>query len=273
MIMQCKSVIAVRIGVVVTAGLFLVATFVCGLALGRANVLFDVPRRALPSQPSMNSLRRPSSHVRDTNKELEGNGGEDQAHGEHSALDAKGDQVQADNTNAVGSESVNLRIGAIFATGAVTLLGLSPFFHSAAKAIDQNVLTCIRAGSAGTMLSMAVVHILPEATEKLETLTHYPLSGVLLLAGIFVGYSLQVLFHEEGERCELEMSEVHASTETHKPCSSAIPAPTTSPPTDCEDIQQSGVDNMVAEGEGDAPLIQQDTENHHVPSKMTVFFL
>jgi zinc transporter ZupT len=210
--------------------------------------------------------------VRDTNKELEGDGGEDQAHGRQSELDAKVDNVQTDNTNAFGSESVNLRIGAMFATGAVTLLGLSPFFYSAAKTIHQNVLICIRAGSAGTMLSMAVVHILPEATERLENLTHYPLSGVLLLAGIFVGYSLQVLLHDEGESCELEMSEVHASTKKRKPCSSAITAPTTSPPAGCEDIQQPGVDNVVAEGEGDAPLIQQDTEKHHVPSKTTVFF-
>jgi len=48
-----------------------------------------------------------------------------------------------------GNESLSLRIIAVFATAGITLLGLAPFFHSAAKALSESVLICIRAGAAG----------------------------------------------------------------------------------------------------------------------------
>ena len=60
-------------------------------------------------------------------------------------------------TQDAGSESLTLRIVAVFASAAVTVLGLSIFFvKRLASAISPPMLLCFRAGSAGAMISVAV---------------------------------------------------------------------------------------------------------------------
>lgn len=46
----------------------------------------------------------------------------------------------------------------------------------------------------GTMLSVAVVHIVPEAEHTFKTLTPYPLPGALMLSGIFLAYCLEGVY-------------------------------------------------------------------------------
>jgi len=44
------------------------------------------------------------------------------------------------------------------------------------------------------MLSVAVVHIVPEAEHTFKTLTPYPLPGALMLSGIFLAYCLEGVY-------------------------------------------------------------------------------
>ncbi|KAJ1477557.1 hypothetical protein T484DRAFT_1820932, partial [Baffinella frigidus] len=91
--------------------------------------------------------------------------------------------------------SIDLRIAAIFVTGGATLLGIAPFFAKAAAKISPAMLLSIRAASAGCMLSLALVHILPEAVHATEDVTGFPLPGTLMALGVFVSYALQLLLH------------------------------------------------------------------------------
>ncbi|KAJ1495277.1 ZIP zinc transporter-domain-containing protein [Baffinella frigidus] len=74
-------------------------------------------------------------------------------------------------------------------------MGLAPFLAVAAAKIPQTLIIVVRAASAGTLLSLALVHILPEASHKLEAVTPYPLAGTLLAVGVFLSYAVQLAFH------------------------------------------------------------------------------
>ena len=91
--------------------------------------------------------------------------------------------------------SIDLRIAAIFVTGAATLLGIAPLVAKAASSITPMLLLSMRAASAGTMLSLALVHILPEAVFATEDVTAFPLAGTLMALGVFVSYAIQMYFH------------------------------------------------------------------------------
>jgi zinc transporter ZupT len=91
--------------------------------------------------------------------------------------------------------SIDLRIAAIFVTGAATLLGIVPLVAKAASNITPVVLLSMRAASAGTMLSLALVHILPEAVFATEDVTAFPLAGTRMALGVFVSYAIQMYCH------------------------------------------------------------------------------
>ena len=93
------------------------------------------------------------------------------------------------------SASVNLRIGGIFITGITTLLGLVPFMAVAADKIPATLILCVRSAAAGTMLSLALVHILPESSHKLEAVTPFPLAGTLMAVGVFLSFVVQLVCH------------------------------------------------------------------------------
>jgi len=67
------------------------------------------------------------------------------------------------------------------------------FFFKKVRALPTDRLLCIRAGSAGCMLSIAVVHILPEANHVLETKTAYPIAAALFLLGLLLSFMIEVL--------------------------------------------------------------------------------
>lgn len=100
--------------------------------------------------------------------------------------DGKKEEEHDDHDDhAEQSKTLIIRIVAVFASAVVTLLGLSVFFFKQSNAISTSTLLCLRAGSAGAMISVAIVHILPEAAHELESVTPYPLAGTLVLGTYF----------------------------------------------------------------------------------------
>jgi len=108
-----------------------------------------------------------------------------------------GDAVQDAHDDHDGedeqAETLTLRIVAVFASAVLTMCGLSLFFNKWSKHITMEMLLCVRAASAGAMLSVAIVHIMPEAAHNLESVTDYPLAGTLVLLGMFVAYAFEAL--------------------------------------------------------------------------------
>lgn len=91
------------------------------------------------------------------------------------------DHAEHDDEEDSQAKTLTIRIVAVFATAATTFLGLAVFFTKQSKAISTETLLCLRAASAGAMVSVAIVHILPEAGYALESVTPYPLAGTLVL--------------------------------------------------------------------------------------------
>ena len=118
---------------------------------------------------------------------------EEDDHDDHAEEDDHDDHEEHSEEDK--QASVNLRIAAVFITGLATMLGLGPFLTVAAAKVPPTLLLCVRAGSAGTMLSLTLVHILPEASHKLETVTAFPLAGTLVAVGVFLSYAVQLVFH------------------------------------------------------------------------------
>ena len=143
-------------------------------------------------------------------------------HDEHDDHEEEAAAVSPEVAAADRKASLDLRIAAVFLTGLATIIGMSPFLMS--LRVSQSVLLCVRAASAGTMLSLAVVHILPEAIHKLEAVTTFPLASALMVAGVFVAYLFQLVFQHAPHDKEEEL----ATPET-LPSSAGPSAPGTSP--------------------------------------------
>jgi len=133
---------------------------------------------------------------------VEEEGGDDDGHGHGSSDD--------------GSETLTLRIVAVFAAAGITLLGLGIFFTKQGKAIPAEALLCVRSGSAGAMISVAIVHILPEAGHSLESVTNYPLSAALVLGGVMLSFFLEVL-PGSGGHDHVETAPVEPNAQTVPP--------------------------------------------------------
>jgi len=118
----------------------------------------------------------------------------DDGHEDHDDDDDHDDHADHAEENSA-SAALNLRIAAVFVTGLVTLIGMAPFFATSPGKISQKVILCVRAAAAGTMLSLAVVHIGPEAAHKLEKITPFPLAGTLMAVGVLISYVFQLVFH------------------------------------------------------------------------------
>jgi len=102
-------------------------------------------------------------------------------HDDHDDHLNKEGHAEHDDEEDSQAKTLTIRIVAVFATAATTFLGLAVFFTKQSKAISTETLLCLRAASAGAMVSVAIVHILPEAGYALESVTPYPLAGTLVL--------------------------------------------------------------------------------------------
>jgi zinc transporter ZupT len=88
---------------------------------------------------------------------------------------------------------MNLRIASIFITGLATTAGMFPLVAIKKERVSSLLLLCIRAASAGSMLSLALVHILPEAGHRLESTSSYPIAGVAMAFGVFFASTFQLV--------------------------------------------------------------------------------
>ncbi|EFJ47700.1 hypothetical protein VOLCADRAFT_91723 [Volvox carteri f. nagariensis] len=114
----------------------------------------------------------------------------------------------ADDVQTLNGSNVGLRIAAVFIILSAGLLGgVPPLFIKALR--NQNSLPTflIRAFSAGIILALALVHILPEAVEELVDLggVDYPLGGTSILVGLFV-----MVFIEHAAHLAYDMPHAHA---------------------------------------------------------------
>ncbi|KAJ1484426.1 ZIP zinc transporter-domain-containing protein [Baffinella frigidus] len=139
-------------------------------------------------------------------------------HDEHDE-DDHDDEHEVEVSAADLKASLDLRIAAVFVTGIATLIGMSPFLIT--LKVSQNILLCVRAASAGTMLSLAVVHILPEAIHQLESVTTFPLASSLMVAGVFLAYLFQLVFQHAPHDSE----EAETFPETLPSSTSTLPRP------------------------------------------------
>jgi zinc transporter 1/2/3 len=105
-----------------------------------------------------------------------------------------------DSDENKGGSTLVLRVTAIFVTAVVTALGLSVFFTRLSKVITPDFLLCLRAFSAGSMISVALVHILPESSHALEGTTNYPLAAALVLLGLQISYTFENLGAHESHK-------------------------------------------------------------------------
>jgi len=137
----------------------------------------------------MRSKRREADDHDDHADEDEHHADEDEhAHDDHDDHEEDGDHQED-----LQSKTLTLRIVAVFASAFVTFCGLAVFFNKRSAAISSQFLLCLRAASSGAMISVAVVHILPEAAHELESVTAYPLAGTLVLVGVMVAYAFATL--------------------------------------------------------------------------------
>jgi len=88
-------------------------------------------------------------------------------------------------------DTLGLRIGALFAILVATALSLVIFMFPITQKVSSEALLYVRAASAGSMLSVAIVHIIPEAGHVLERVTEFPLAATLCLGGICLAYALE----------------------------------------------------------------------------------
>ena len=91
-----------------------------------------------------------------------------------------------------GDATLGLRVAGIFLIGTLTALGLGVFFLDVAKTLSTPSLLCMRAFSAGTMVSVAVVHILAEAGHA-NWGTLFPVPETLFTLGVLLAWAFSVL--------------------------------------------------------------------------------
>jgi len=117
---------------------------------------------------------------------------------------------------------LDLRIIAIFAIAASALLcGLPPLFLRAFQSPDSPVARIARAFAGGVILSLALVHIIPEAVMELNDVIEFPIGGVTVLFGILalviIDSSLTALWAPEEYKLRLRSAAGSDATGPHAP--------------------------------------------------------
>ena len=127
----------------------------------------------------MQKVRSEDNHDEDKHEEDE--------HDDHAEHDD-----HSENNDKAEEDTLILRIVAVFASAASTVAGLALFFPKRSKALSEETMLCIRAASGGTMISVAIVHILSEAAHQLESVTPYPLAATIFLIGCLIAYAIDI---------------------------------------------------------------------------------
>jgi zinc transporter ZupT len=113
----------------------------------------------------------------------------------HYLRDAEGNDVEPayEDGKEVDGEG-HLRVVAVFVTALASAIGLFVFhFERTRSMLTQESTLNVRAMSAGTMLSVSIAHIFPEASEVMTTVTNVPLGAFIFLIGILLMYGLDLL--------------------------------------------------------------------------------
>ncbi|KAJ1472192.1 ZIP zinc transporter-domain-containing protein [Baffinella frigidus] len=177
---------------------------------------------------------------------------DDDHHDEH---DEHEDDHNADNqphSEEDALSSVNLRIAAVFITGVTTLAGLLPFL--AVSAVPPTLILCVRAASGGTMISLALIHILPEASHSLEDVSPFPLAGTFMAVGVFLSYAVQLAFHRSSTDSTVRAAALPKDVELGPVFTASNDAATSSGP----DPSATGPVNYEASAPKASPLLSAE---------------
>ncbi|GIL58680.1 hypothetical protein Vafri_13673 [Volvox africanus] len=113
-------------------------------------------------------------------------------------LHSSGALFQQDQHHYAGPNTQPLRVASIFLVLAAGLLGgMPPLFMKAFRDPDTVLARLMRSFSAGIILVLALVHIIPEAVEEMSGLggIEYPLGGTCALGGIALMILLEHVAH------------------------------------------------------------------------------
>ena len=137
----------------------------------------------------------------------------------HYLRDAEGNDVEPayEDGKEVDGEG-HLRVVAVFVTALASAIGLVVFhFERTRSMLTQEHTLNVRAMSAGTMLSVSISHIFPEASEVMTTVTNVPLGAFLFLIGILLMYGLDLLsrkhIHDHEEVRSVGVAEAPAASD------------------------------------------------------------
>mmetsp|Transcript_35593 Transcript_35593/g.70767 ORF Transcript_35593/g.70767 Transcript_35593/m.70767 type:complete len:381 (-) Transcript_35593:273-1415(-) len=88
--------------------------------------------------------------------------------------------------------SLNLRIGSVFIILVVSAAGIAFPFVVASNGKESSMFRCLKAGAAGVMLGIALMHLLPDADEDLsEVYPDYSLAFALTAFGVVLNLTME----------------------------------------------------------------------------------
>ncbi|PNW81418.1 hypothetical protein CHLRE_07g355150v5 [Chlamydomonas reinhardtii] len=126
------------------------------------------------------------------------------------------------------NKTQSLRIAAVFVILAAGLLGgVPPLFLNVFRDQEGMLTRLVRSFSAGVILALALVHIIPEAVEEMAGLggIEYPLGGTCVLFGVALMVFLEHLAH------------IMHGPHSHAPAADSAAAAFTALPSSCTDIE------------------------------------
>jgi solute carrier family 39 (zinc transporter), member 1/2/3 len=111
------------------------------------------------------------------------------------------DEPLDQHADADDSNSLQLRVAAIFVIFVASLVGvLPPLLSTKFGSPSVYVGSALRAFAGGVILALSLVHIVPESVQELSEVASFPFSGLLLLAGVsimvFIEHGLQALYRQ-----------------------------------------------------------------------------
>ena len=87
----------------------------------------------------------------------------------------------------MATESLSLRIGAMFIIFVVSVIGFMTPFGNKKDEVETPQFKCMKATGAGVMLGIAMIHLMPDADGDLsEVGPDFPLAYTLTAAGIIL---------------------------------------------------------------------------------------
>jgi zinc transporter 1/2/3 len=165
--------------------------------------------------------------------------------------------------------TLDLRIAAIFVVFAAALImGLPPIYAKHFQNPDALFARLLRAFAGGTILSLALVHIIPSAIFQLAGLTQYSFGGVAVLAGIFILMAIDSAL--QAAWAPKSATGHHSSRSSHDACHRSASAQShgqhgqsRNPGSDDSPAGRTGDIKVILQEDGRSGSLRGPTHTHH----------